>query len=186
MVAQMWPQLVMEWNNDILPTCKEDLVSTTLRAECPDQNGQVNGVFDPRNCDVLAVLRPAAWPARLVRARTGRKPGWVRGQRRRRDLPARDPWVPGRVHRAGARDHVPAAFTGDGINYYNHALVANGGIHNTDSFFRYFLAPGQGTAALQDREALPRPTQCSRSSTGSRMARHPTSWKQAARSTASP
>ena len=24
---------------------------------CRDQNGQIDGVFDPRNCDVLAVLR---------------------------------------------------------------------------------------------------------------------------------
>jgi feruloyl esterase len=35
-------------------------------------------------------------------------------------------------------------FTGDSINYYNQALAANGGIHNTESFFRYFLAPGVG------------------------------------------
>jgi len=35
-------------------------------------------------------------------------------------------------------------FTGDSINYYNHALAANGGIHNTESFFRYFLAPSIG------------------------------------------
>ena len=33
-------------------------------------------------------------------------------------------------------------FTGDSINYYNRALAANGGIHSTESFFRYFLAPG--------------------------------------------
>jgi Tannase and feruloyl esterase len=56
MVAQMWPQLVMEWNSDFLPTCKENLVNTTLQAQCHDQDGQVDGVFDPRNCDVLAVL----------------------------------------------------------------------------------------------------------------------------------
>jgi Tannase and feruloyl esterase len=56
MVAQMWPQLVMEWNNDYLPTCIENLVNTTLQAHCPDQDGQVDGVFDPRNCDVLGVL----------------------------------------------------------------------------------------------------------------------------------
>jgi feruloyl esterase len=35
-------------------------------------------------------------------------------------------------------------FTGDSINYYNHALAANGGIRGTESFFRYFLAPGVG------------------------------------------
>ena len=56
MVAQMWPQLAMEWNNDFLPACKENLVNTTLAAQCHDQDGQVDGVFDPRNCDVLAVL----------------------------------------------------------------------------------------------------------------------------------
>jgi feruloyl esterase len=56
MVAQMWPQLAMEWNSDFLPTCKENLVNTTLQAQCPDQDGQVDGVFDPRTCDVLAVL----------------------------------------------------------------------------------------------------------------------------------
>jgi feruloyl esterase len=57
MVAQMWPQLVMEWNNDYLPTCKENLVNTALQSQCHDQDGQVDGVFDPRTCDVLAVLR---------------------------------------------------------------------------------------------------------------------------------
>jgi Tannase and feruloyl esterase len=33
-------------------------------------------------------------------------------------------------------------FTGDSINYYNQAVAANGGLDNTQSFFRYFLAPG--------------------------------------------
>jgi len=56
MVAQLWPQLVMEWNNDYLSTCKEDLVNTTLQEHCPDQDGQIDGVFDPRTCDVLGVL----------------------------------------------------------------------------------------------------------------------------------
>jgi Tannase and feruloyl esterase len=27
-------------------------------------------------------------------------------------------------------------FTSDSINYYNHVLAANGGIQNTESFFR--------------------------------------------------
>src|SRR5207247_9612328 len=53
----MWPQLVMEWNNDFLPTCIENLVNTTLQAKCHDQDGQVDGVFDPRSCNVLGVLR---------------------------------------------------------------------------------------------------------------------------------
>jgi feruloyl esterase len=35
-------------------------------------------------------------------------------------------------------------FTGDSINYYNRTLAANGGIGTTESFFRYFLAPGVG------------------------------------------
>jgi Tannase and feruloyl esterase len=56
MVAQMWPQLVMKWTNDYLPTCKENLVNTTLQARCPDQDGQVDGVFDPRDCNVIGVL----------------------------------------------------------------------------------------------------------------------------------
>jgi len=56
MVAQMWPPLVMKWNSDYLPACKENLVNTTLQAHCPDQDGQVDGVFDPRNCDVIGVL----------------------------------------------------------------------------------------------------------------------------------
>ncbi len=33
-------------------------------------------------------------------------------------------------------------FTGDSINYYNQVLAANGGIRRTESFARYFLAPG--------------------------------------------
>jgi feruloyl esterase len=33
-------------------------------------------------------------------------------------------------------------FTGDSINYYNRVLAANGGIKSTESFARYFLAPG--------------------------------------------
>ncbi len=56
-VAQMWPQLVMKWTKDYLPTCKEDLVNTALQTHCRDQNGQIDGVFDPRNCNVLGVLR---------------------------------------------------------------------------------------------------------------------------------
>ncbi|MBV8999008.1 MAG: tannase/feruloyl esterase family alpha/beta hydrolase [Solirubrobacterales bacterium] len=57
MVAQMWPQLVMEWNNDELSPCKENLVNTTLQAKCRDQDGQVDGVFDPRTCDVIGILK---------------------------------------------------------------------------------------------------------------------------------
>jgi hypothetical protein len=57
MNAQMWPQLVMEWTNDELPACKEAAVNTALKTHCRDQSGQINGVFDPRNCDVLGVLK---------------------------------------------------------------------------------------------------------------------------------
>jgi hypothetical protein len=57
MVAQMWPPLVMKWNSDYLPTCKENLVNAALQAHCRDQDGQVDGVFDPRNCDVVGVLK---------------------------------------------------------------------------------------------------------------------------------
>ena len=57
MVAQMWPQLVMEWDNDFLPTCNENLVNSTLQAMCHDQDGQVDGVFDRRTGNVLGVLR---------------------------------------------------------------------------------------------------------------------------------
>ncbi|MBV9836471.1 MAG: tannase/feruloyl esterase family alpha/beta hydrolase [Solirubrobacterales bacterium] len=57
MNAQMWPQLVMEWNQDELPPCKEAAVNTALQAHCRDQNGQIDGVFDPRTCDVVGVLK---------------------------------------------------------------------------------------------------------------------------------
>jgi hypothetical protein len=53
----MWPQLVMEWNRDFLPTCKENLVNATLAAQCRDQDGQVDGVFGPRTCNVPGVVR---------------------------------------------------------------------------------------------------------------------------------
>ena len=33
-------------------------------------------------------------------------------------------------------------FTGDSINFYNKAILANGGLRNTQQFWRYFLAPG--------------------------------------------
>ncbi|MBV9684899.1 MAG: tannase/feruloyl esterase family alpha/beta hydrolase, partial [Solirubrobacterales bacterium] len=47
MVAQMWPQLVMEWNNDELSACGERLVNAPLDARCPDYDGQFDGVLDP-------------------------------------------------------------------------------------------------------------------------------------------
>jgi feruloyl esterase len=246
MVAQMWPQLVMEWNQDFLPTCKENLVNTTLRAQCRDQNGQLDGVFDPRNCDVLGVLRSligtvtpcgtfTSTDALVIQEiwqgprRSGSQqdlrhglPVWF-GLEPGADLagafvpvlgpggglglattfqanPPNGPWagapfIPSAdwfqnwikqdpnwvftdetyqqywqdfVKSGEMFDYALAAdnpnlhafksaggklimwqgladqliFTGDSINYYNRALAANGGIRNTQSFFRYYLAPG--------------------------------------------
>jgi len=246
MVAQMWPQLVMEWNQDYLPTCIEDLVNTALQTHCPDQDGQVDGVFDPRTCDVLGVLdsligtvtpcgtftktdalvvqeiwqgpRESGSQSNLL---TGLPvwfgmepganlageyvppptlgPGGGLGLATTYQLPdgqwAGAPFIPSddwfqrwitqdpsfvytdltyeqffqdflksgrmfddalatdnpnlqafRAHGGklimwqGLADQL--IFTGDSINYYNHAIAANGGIASTESFFRYFLAPG--------------------------------------------
>jgi Tannase and feruloyl esterase len=244
MVAQMWPQLVMEWNRDYLPTCIENLVNSTLQSRCHDQDGQIDGVFDPRTCNVLAVLRgligtvtpcgtftatdalviqeiwqgpresgtqsdllhgapvwfgmepganlagayfpslgpggglglattyqqadgqwagapfiPSAdWFVRWIK----QDPNWVytdetyqqywqdfakSGQMFDYALATDNPDL--RAFKAdggklimwqGLADQL--IFTGDSINYYNHALAANGGIRDTESFFRYFLAPG--------------------------------------------
>ena len=188
MVAQMWPQLVMEWNKDVLPTCKENLVNTTLQAKCHDQDGQVDGVFDPRTCNVLGVLHSligtstpcgtfTAADALVVQEiwqgprysgsqsnlLTG-LPVWF-GMEPGANLaglyvPALGPggglglattYQQANGQWAGA-PFIPSAegladqliFTGDSISYYNHVLAANGGIQNTGSFFRYFLAPGVG------------------------------------------
>jgi feruloyl esterase len=243
MVAQMWPQLVMEWNNDILPTCKENLVNTTLQAKCTDQDGQVDGVFDPRTCNVLGVLRsligtvtpcgtftatdalviqeiwqgprysgsqqnlltglpvwfglepganlagiylPVAGPggglglATTFQQASGQWAGapfipsadwfqrWIKqntnwvytdetyqqywqdfGKSAQYDyaLATDNPNLQAfKAHGGklimwqGLADQL--IFTGDSINYYNQALAANGGIAGTQSFFRYFLAPG--------------------------------------------
>jgi feruloyl esterase len=246
MVAQLWPQLVMEWNQDYLPTCKENLVNSTLQAQCPDQNGQIDGVFDPRNCDVLAVLhsmigtstpcgtftatdalviqeiwqgpRDSGTQSNLLHGQPvwfGLEPGanlagfylpflgpggglglatthqlangqwtgapfiptadwfqnWIKqdpswvytnetyqqywqdfatsGQLYDSALAAANPNLQAfkaaggkLIMWQGLADQL--IFTGDSINYYNQALAANGGIHNTESFFRYFLAPGVG------------------------------------------
>jgi Tannase and feruloyl esterase len=259
MVAQMWPQLVMEWNSDYLPSCKEDLVNTTLQAKCPDQDGQVDGVFDPRNCNVLGVLdsligtvTPCGTFTRtdaLVIQEIWQGPRYSGSQKNLltglpvwfgmepgASLDGSPPGVPALTFPAGipgfpagttgfglAATYQPASngpwagapfvpsadwfekwitqdpdfvytdltyqdffqdfvksgqmfdpeiaadnpnltafrkaggklimwqgladqliFTGDSINYYNHVLAANGGIRNTESFFRYFLAPGVG------------------------------------------
>jgi Tannase and feruloyl esterase len=248
MVAQMWPQLVMEWNNDFLPTCIENLVNTTLQGQCHDQDGQVDGVFDPRTCNVLGVLRsligtvtpcgtftatdalviqeiwqgprfsgsqknlltglpvwfgmepganlagayvpppilgpggglglattfqqangqwagapfiPSAdWFVRWIK----QDPTWVftdetyqqywqdfvkSGQMFDSEIAADNPNLQAfKAHGGklimwqGLADQL--IFTGDSINYYNRALAANGGISGTESFFRYFLAPGVG------------------------------------------
>jgi hypothetical protein len=246
MVAQMWPQLVMEWNNDYLPTCKENLVNTTLQAQCPDQDGQIDGVFDPRTCNVLGVLRSligtvtpcgtfTATDALVVQEiwqgprLSGSQrdllhglPVWF-GMEPGANLagayvpflgpggglglattfqanPPNGPWsgapfIPSadwfqnwikqdpnwvftdETYQQYWQDFLKSGlsydaeiaadnpdlhafqaaggklimwqgladqliFTGDSINYYNRALLANGGISNTESFFRYFLAPG--------------------------------------------
>jgi Tannase and feruloyl esterase len=244
MVAQMWPQLVMEWNNDYLPTCKEDLVNTALQTHCPDQDGQVDGVFDPRTCDVLGVLDSligtvtpcgvfTATDALVVReiwqgprysgsqqnlltgvpVWFGMEPGanlagayfpalgpggglglattyqlpdgqwtgapfipsadwfqnWIKqntnwvytdetyqqywqdfqksGQMYDAEIAADNPDLHAfkaaggkLIMWQGLADQL--IFTGDSINYYNQVLAANGGIRNTEQFFRYFLAPG--------------------------------------------
>ena len=256
MVAQMWPQLVMEWNNDYLSTCKEDLVNSTLQARCPDQDGQVDGVFDPRNCDVLGVLDslvgtntpcgtftktdalvvqeiwqgprysgsqkdllhglpvwfgmepgasldgaevngvPLTFPPGIPGFPAGttglglattyqlpdgqwsgapfvpsadwfekwlkQDPSWAytdetyqqywqdfvkSGQMFDSEIAADNPNLQAfKAHGGklimwqGLADQL--IFTGDSINYYNRALAANGGIRGTESFFRYFLAPG--------------------------------------------
>jgi len=245
MVAQMWPQLVMEWTNDILPTCKETLVNTALQSHCRDQDGQVDGVFDPRTCNVLAVLHSligTVTPCGTFTAKDalviqeiwqgprdsgsqsnlltglpvwfGMEPGanlsgeyvpppvlgpggglglattfqQANGQWAgapfipsadwfQRWLKQNTNWVyteetyqqywqdflkSSQYDYALATDNPDLRafkahggklimwqgladqliFTGDSINYYNHALVANGGISSTESFFRYFLAPG--------------------------------------------
>jgi Tannase and feruloyl esterase len=248
MVAQMWPQLVMEWNSDFLPTCKEDLVNSTLRSQCRDQNGQIDGVFDPRNCNVLAVLRgligtvtpcgtftatdalviQEIWQGpRLSGSQKdllhglpvwfGLEPGanlagaylpflgpggglglattfqqnppsgpwagapfipsadwfqnWIKqdpswvftdetyqqywqdfvksGRMFDSEIAADNPNLQAfkaaggkLIMWQGLADQL--IFTGDSISYYNRALAANGGIRDTESFFRYFLAPGVG------------------------------------------
>jgi Tannase and feruloyl esterase len=244
MVAQMWPQLVMEWNNDFLPTCIENLVNTTLQSQCRDQDGQVDGVFDPRTCNVLGILHkligtvtpcgtftatdalviqeiwqgprfsgsqnnlltglpvwfgmepganlagayvPALGPggglglATTFQQANGQwagapfipsadwfvrwikqDPNWVftdetyqqywqdfakSGQMFDAEIAADNPDLQAfRAHGGklimwqGLADQL--IFTGDSINYYNRALAANGGVASTESFFRYFLAPG--------------------------------------------
>jgi hypothetical protein len=46
-------------------------------------------------------------------------------------------------------------FTGDSINYCNRAVAANGGVASTESFFRYYLAPGvmHGGNWVENRQA---------------------------------
>jgi hypothetical protein len=243
MVAQMWPQLVMSWSNDELPTCKENLVNTALETHCTDADGQVDGVFDPRDCNVLAVLHSligtvtpcgtfTAADAQVIQAiwqgprfsgsqnnllsglpvwfgmEPGANlagaylpflgPGGGLGLATTFQLPsgawAGAPFIPSadwfqnwikmnpdwtytdetyqqywldflkssqydpeiaadnpnlsafRAHGGklimwqGLADQL--IFTGDSINYYNEAVAANGGLASTESFFRYFVAPG--------------------------------------------
>jgi len=244
MVAQMWPQLAMEWNNDFLPTCIQTLVNTALQSQCRDQDGRVDGVFDPRTCNVLAVLHrligtatpcgtftatdalvvqeiwqgprfsgsqqnlltglpvwfglepganlagvyvPALGPGGGLGLATTHQlasgqwagapfipsadwfvrwikqdPAWVftdetyqqywqdfakSGRMFDPEIAASNPDLQAfkadggkLIMWQGLADQL--IFTGDSINYYNHALAANGGIRDTESFFRDFLAPG--------------------------------------------
>ena len=245
MVAQMWPQLVMEWNNDILPTCKENLVNTALQSHCSDQDGQIDGVFDPRTCNVLGMLRSligTVTPCGTFTAKDalviqeiwqgprdsgsqsnlltglpvwfGMEPGanlsgeyvpppilgpggglglattfqQANGQWAGAPFIPSDDWFQRWIKQntnwvytdetyqqywqdfltSSQYDYALATdnpnlqafrahggklimwqgladqliFTGDSINYYNHVLAADGGISSTESFFRYFLAPG--------------------------------------------
>ena len=243
MVAEMWPQLVMGWSADELPRCKETLVNNALARHCTDQDGKVDGVFDPRDCDVLKVLYslvgtstpcgtftkidaqviqaiwqgprlsgsqdnllsglpvwfgmepgaklsgayvPALGPGGgLGLATTFHEPGgqwtgapfipsddwfqnWIKQDTTwtYRDETYQQYWQDflksatydpeiaadnpnlSAFERAGGKlimwqglaDQL--IFTGDSINFYNEILAANGGIGNTESFARYFLAPG--------------------------------------------
>ena len=243
--AQLWPQLVMEWNNDFLPTCIENLVNTTLQSHCKDQDGQVDGVFDPRTCNVLGVLHSligTVTPCGTFTAKDalvvqeiwqgprdsgtqsdllhglpvwfGLEPGtslagayvppptlgpggglglattyqladgqwagapfiptadwfqrWIKQDTSwvytdetyqqywqdfakssqydyalatdNPDLQAFKAHGGKLIMWQGLADQL--IFTGDSISYYNRAVAANGGISSTESFFRYFLAPG--------------------------------------------
>jgi hypothetical protein len=243
MVGEMWPQLVMNWSHDELSTCKETLVNTTLAARCPDQDGQADGVFDPRDCNAAKVLDSligtvtpcgtftkadaqviqAIWQgprwsgsrANLLAGEniwfglepgTNLSPGYLPslgpggglgladtvqtpdGTWAGAPFIPSDSWFQDWLKRDGSwaytdesyqqywRDFTASAqfdpelaannpdlqafqraggklimwqgladqqiFTGDSINYYNRAVQANGGVGNTESFFRYFLAPG--------------------------------------------
>ncbi|MBV9805022.1 MAG: tannase/feruloyl esterase family alpha/beta hydrolase [Solirubrobacterales bacterium] len=55
--SELWPELVMEWNGDNLAPCKEAAVNAALASHCPDQDGRIDGVFDPRTCNDLAILK---------------------------------------------------------------------------------------------------------------------------------
>ena len=237
--AQMWPQFVMNWSGDELPYCKESLVNSALQANCRDQDGKVDGVFDPRTCDVIAILKSligtstacgtfTATDAKVVEeiwqgprdsgsqadlahgrqvwfglepgADMGSTPGltmgategsdagvgpqvgvpfvtsydWWRNWIKRdqtwtfQDETYSQLWHDFRTVKQmfgyaldvgdptdlrtfrddggkllmwqGLADQL--IFTGDSINFYNHALEDLGGINATETWFRYFLAPG--------------------------------------------
>ena len=55
-VAQMWPQLVMEWNNDYLPTCKEDLVTRRCRRTAPTRTARSTACSTHATATCSAVL----------------------------------------------------------------------------------------------------------------------------------
>jgi Tannase and feruloyl esterase len=49
--AEEWPALVMNWNHDFLPACKEAAVTNAVMAACNGTaDGARDGLIDPRNC----------------------------------------------------------------------------------------------------------------------------------------
>jgi hypothetical protein len=49
--AEEWPALVMNWNHDVLPVCKEDAVRNAVLAACNGTaDGANDGLIDPQAC----------------------------------------------------------------------------------------------------------------------------------------
>lgn len=50
--AEEWPALVMNWNHDFLPACKEDAVTNAVMAACNGTaDGAKDGLVDPQTCN---------------------------------------------------------------------------------------------------------------------------------------
>ncbi|MBV9808106.1 MAG: hypothetical protein JO286_13025 [Solirubrobacterales bacterium] len=62
MVAQMWPQLVMEWKNDELSACGERLRSPGRSALIPSPTGSTPAAIATRQQLYLPAHRPARQP----------------------------------------------------------------------------------------------------------------------------